>query len=69
MIDLPVKTEPVLVIVGAGIATVNAVLALVLTFVNVDPVQAAAMFAVINPVAALIAAVVTRGRVTPTREP
>ena len=60
-----VKTEPVLVIVGAGIAATNAVLALALTFVTVEAIQAAAMFAVINPVAALIAALATRGRVSP----
>jgi len=53
MIDLPVKTEPVMVIMGAGVAAVNAVLAVILAFVPVEPSQAAVLVAVVNPLAAL----------------
>ena len=68
MIDLPVKSEPVMVIMGAGVAAVNAVLAVILAFVPVEPSQAAVLVAVVNPLAALLLAIATRGRVSPVKE-
>ena len=66
MIELPVKSEPVMVIMGAGVVAVNAILAAVLALVDVDPATAAVLVGVVNPVAAFLLASATRGRVTPT---
>ena len=68
MIELPVKSEPVMVIMGAGVVSVNAILAAVLALVDVDPATAAVLVGVVNPVAAFLLAIATRGRVTPTKE-
>ena len=68
MIELPVKSEPVLVIMGAGVVAVNAILAAVLALVDVDPATAAVLVGVVNPVAAFLLAIATRGRVTPVKE-
>ena len=68
MIELPVKSEPVLVIMGAGVVAVNAILAAVLALVDVDPGAAAVLVGVVNPVAAFLLAIATRGRVSPVKE-
>jgi hypothetical protein len=51
---------------GAGVVAVNAILAAVLALVDVDPATAAVLVGVVNPVAAFLLAIATRGRVTPT---
>ena len=43
-------------------------LAAVLALVDVDPATAAVLVGVVNPVAAFLLAIATRGRVTPTKE-
>ena len=68
MIELPVKSEPFLVIMGAGVVAVNAILAAVLALVDVDPATAAVLVGVVNPVAAFLLAIATRGRVSPVKE-
>ena len=68
MIELPVKSEPVMVIMGAGVGAVNAILAAVLALVDVDPATTAVLVGVVNPVAAFLLAIATRGRVSPVKE-
>lgn len=59
------QREPVLVIVGATVVLLNALLAVVFAFVTFSPGQVAALYGVSNPLAVFVAAVVTRGRVAP----
>ena len=46
----------------------NAILAAVLALVDVDPATAAVLVGVVNPVAAFLLAIATRGRVSPVKE-
>lgn len=60
----PLDNEPVAVIVGAGMVAVNAVLGAVVAFgVDLTADQTAAVVTLANAVAAVVLAVVARGRV------
>lgn len=59
------QREPVAVIVTAAVVLLNALLTAVFTFVTLSPTQVAALYGLLNPLGAFVAAVVARGRVAP----
>lgn len=59
-------TNPVVVYVTSAAVLVNALLVLLVAFVELGPAQTAGLFGVVNPAAALAIAVWTRGKVSPT---
>ncbi len=59
------QREPVAVIVTATVILLNALLTAVFTFVTLSPTQVAALYGLLNPLGAFVAAVVARGRVAP----
>ena len=68
MIELPVKSEPVLVIVGGGLIAVFAILATVLVLADVDPAVIAWLFGTSGPIVGSALAAIARGRVSPVKE-
>lgn len=59
------QREPAVIIITAAIVLLNALLAVLFSFVTLSPGQVAAIYGLSNPIGALAAAIAVRGRVAP----